>query len=103
MNNYRKGPTAKAFKDAVDPSEFYLREQNLSRFMAHSGKWATAGICPFHDDRKAGSFKVNLETGAYKCWSCGASGGDIIAFVQKRDQLNFTEALQKLSREWGVS
>jgi DNA primase len=93
---------AAALKEAIHPHDFYLREQNLSRFAHKSGGWSLAGICPFHDDTKAGSFKVNLETGAFKCWSCGASGGDIIAFLQKRDGLSFIEALRNLSQEWRI-
>jgi len=89
-------------KSNIDPYQFYHSEQNLQNFSSKSGGWAIAGLCPFHDDRNAGSFKVNLETGAFKCWSCGASGGDIIAFLQKRDDLSFLEALQKLAKDWEV-
>lgn len=32
-------------------------------------------LCPFHDDRHAGSFYVNPKTGWYKCFACDASGG----------------------------
>jgi hypothetical protein len=31
-------------------------------------------ICPFHDDRHP-SMSVNLESGLYHCFTCGASGG----------------------------
>ena len=90
-------------KERINPNDFYLREQNLCRFGYSSGSWAIAGICPFHQDNKPGSFKVNLTNGAFRCWSCGERGGDIIAFIQKRDNLSFYESLQKLSHEWGVS
>ena len=92
----------KTIKERIDPYEFYLKEQELLSFSCKSGSWALAGRCPYHDDRKEGSFKVNLETGAFKCWSCGASGGDIIAFLQQRDNMSFVEVLQKLSKEWRV-
>lgn len=32
-------------------------------------------LCPFHDDKHAGSFYVNPSTGWYKCFACDASGG----------------------------
>lgn len=102
MNNWNAYLDAQSMKAAINPHEFYLRELNLSQFSHKSGAWAIAGICPFHDDTKAGSFKVNLETGAFKCWACGASGGDIIAFLQKRRDLSFVEALRILSQEWEV-
>ncbi len=90
-------------KNAIQPYDFYLREQNLRGFGYCSDPWAVAGLCPFHVDSKPGSFKINLTTGAFRCWSCGASGGDIIAFIQKRDGLEFVDTLQKLSSDWGVS
>lgn len=88
-------------KDRIDSHDFYLREQNLTQYGYRSGKWAVAGLCPFHPDGKPGSFKVNLENGAFKCFSCGAHGGDIIAYLQQRDQLSFREAVQYLINEWG--
>ncbi|HAJ19879.1 MAG TPA: hypothetical protein DCL95_07445, partial [Rhodospirillaceae bacterium] len=38
------------------------------------------GLCPFHADTRPGSFVVNKATGAFKCFSCGEQGGDIITF-----------------------
>lgn len=32
-------------------------------------------LCPYHDDRRAGNFSVNLETGQNFCFSCGGGGG----------------------------
>lgn len=93
---------AAALKRAILPYDFYMREQGLHRFGCRSGKWAVAGLCPFHDDGSAGSFKVNLESGAYKCFSCGATGGDIISFTQTRCDISFKEAMEKLRNEWGV-
>lgn len=95
--------SASEIKEAINPYKFYLREQNLSKYGYRSGKWAVAGLCPFHDDSEPGSFKVNIDTGAFKCWSCGEGGGDIISFLQKRDNLGFLHSLMKLSEEWGVS
>ncbi|WP_082054117.1 CHC2 zinc finger domain-containing protein [Methyloterricola oryzae] len=60
------------------------------------------GLCPFHADGRAGSFRVHLETGAFCCFACGAKGGDIVAFVQQREGLSFQDALTKLADEWGV-
>jgi len=31
-------------------------------------------LCPFHNDRRIGSFSVNILTGRYHCFSCGAKG-----------------------------
>jgi len=93
---------AATIKNAISPYDFYLREQNLARYGNRSGKWVVAGLCPFHEDSNPGSFKINVDTGAFKCWSCGVGGGDVIAFLQQRDDLGFIEVLKRLSREWEV-
>lgn len=105
MKDYRSSPPldAVAIKAAINPVDFYMRELNLCRFGYRSGQWATAGHCPFHDDNKPGSFKINQETGAFKCWSCGASGSDIIAFLKLRDSIDFFEVLKRLSCDWGCA
>lgn len=102
MNDYTRQLDVEAIKGMIDPYSFYMAEQSLISLARRPGDWATAGLCPFHEDKKSGSFKVNLETGSFKCWSCGAKGGDIITFLQKRDGLSFREALRKLIETWGT-
>lgn len=94
---------ASTIKNAINPQDFYLREQNLFQLGNRSRQWASAGLCPFHPDTKQGSFKINLVTGAFHCWSCGSSGGDIIAFIQNRDGLEFIDTLRLLCNQWGLS
>ena len=100
MRSIRKQLSAKFIKSRIKPLDFYRRE--LPDAKLKHGTWIDGGICPFHNDRKPGSFKINLITGAYKCFSCDASGGDIIDFVRALHGLSFVEALKKLSEEWGV-
>jgi DNA primase len=92
---------AEFIKQEIDPSDFY--EHELSGISFNKPEWNVAGICPFHADNNPGSFHINLVTGSYKCFSCGAAGGDIIAFIMAAYALNFTEALAKLAEDWGVS
>ena len=87
-------------KDRLWPPDFGRHE--LPDAKLKHGVWVDGGHCPFHPDRKPGSFKINLITGAYKCFSCGTSGGGIIDFVRALHGLNFVEALQKIADEWGV-
>jgi len=54
------------------------------------------GLCPFHMDTRPGSFVINKVSGAYRCFSCSAKGGDIIDFHMKRHGISFTEALNQL-------
>jgi DNA primase len=58
------------------------------------------GLCPFHADRNP-SFNVQPEKQIYKCFSCG-EGGDVFTFVQKKENLDFIEALEFLARRAGI-
>ena len=94
--------SADKLKQWINPDEFYSRE--LCIFPDTTGMpWINGGLCPFHEDHKKGSFFVNLEHGAYKCFSCGEKGHDIISFTQKKHHLGFQETLNKLAQDWGVS
>ncbi len=86
-------------KQFIDPNDFYLIELPDMPTPGPSG-WKNGGLCPFHDDRKPNSFYVNIVTGAFKCFSCGTSGGDIIQFTQLKEDITFREALEKLDFEW---
>lgn len=88
-------------KAYIPPTEFY-RAELPAMPPPRGGGWRDGGLCPFHADNHAGSFRVNLDSGGFCCFSCGAKGADIIAFIQLRDGLSFPEALNKLSNEWGV-
>ncbi|MDP2828111.1 MAG: CHC2 zinc finger domain-containing protein [Sulfuricellaceae bacterium] len=88
-------------KAYIPPADFY-RAELPTMPSPRGGGWRDGGLCVFHADNHAGSFRVNLETGAFCCFSCGAKGSDIIAFIQQRDGLSFPEALQQLADEWGM-
>ncbi|MCP4226038.1 MAG: DNA primase [Actinomycetia bacterium] len=59
------------------------------------------GLCPFHAE-KTGSFSVNAEDGLYYCFGCGV-GGDIITFVQEKEQLDFVAAVEMLANKANVT
>lgn len=88
-------------KDRIDTIDFYTYKGQEIRLKG--GSWKLAGLCPFHEDRNAGSFYIHANGGGYKCFSCGASGGDIIVFIQKKYSLSFREALCKLQNDWRLS
>jgi len=67
-----------------------------------AGGWTDAGLCLFHADAHKGNFRVNLDTGAFTCFACGAKGADIIAFTQLRHGLNFPDALKAIADTWGI-
>ena len=93
---------AKFIKNSIDPIEFYQRELSRQFSPRLLTGWVDGGLCSFHDDRRAGSFWVNLDNGAFKCFSCDASGGDIIAFRMREDGITFPAALRSLTDEYGV-
>jgi hypothetical protein len=64
------------------------------------GAWRDA-VCPFHADTRP-SLRVHAETGAFRCMSCGASGGDVLSFHRRRHVLGFVEAAQALGA-WGTA
>jgi DNA primase len=94
---------ARSLKQAIPCKEFYhvSLPQMPARVIAQG--WVDGGLCPFHDDHRKGSFRVNLTTGGFRCFSCGSHGSDVISFVMLRDSMEFLEALRYLAHEWGVS
>lgn len=75
-----------------DPAEYY--RGHLKALRIGSGPWAQAR-CPFHEDRSP-SLSVNLEHGGFRCFGCGASGGDVLAFHQRLAGLDFKDAARDL-------
>jgi DNA primase len=59
------------------------------------------GLCPFHTE-KTPSFVVFPESGTWHCFGACGTGGDVFTFVMKRENLDFSEALQLLARRAGV-
>jgi len=57
--------------------------------------------CPFHNE-KTPSFTVNPAEGFFKCYGCG-EGGDVFAFLQKYDRMEFPDAVKMLAGRYGVT
>jgi DNA primase len=53
------------------------------------------GLCPFHHDTNP-SLSVNPSKNLWQCFGCG-KGGDVIRFVELFDQVDFKEAVKRLS------
>lgn len=83
-------------KRRYPPAEFYRAELPGMPTPRRADDWVDGGLCPFHDDRHAGNFRVHLGSGAYTCFACEAKGGDVLDFVQARYSLSFPQALDKL-------
>ena len=59
------------------------------------------GRCPFHEERTP-SFSVNPVEKLYYCFGCG-EGGDLLGFVQKKENLDFAQAVESLADRYGVT
>lgn len=59
------------------------------------------GLCPFHHE-KTPSFHVSPDKGLFYCFGCQA-GGNVFTFIQKRENLTFSEALKLLADRTGIS
>src|ERR671916_2325093 len=82
-------------KEAVDMVELVGTRSDLRRVGTRF-----TGLCPFHDERTP-SFSVRPDVGRYHCFGCGEDG-DVFAFVQTTETLDFPEAVKRLAEESGV-
>ncbi len=58
--------------------------------------------CPFHNE-KTPSFIVFPERGTWHCFGACGTGGDVFSFIQRADNLTFSEALSRLAERAGVT
>lgn len=58
------------------------------------------GLCPFHKE-KSPSFGVDPQKKLFHCFGCQV-GGDVFAYVQRMEAVDFGEAVRILAREVGV-
>lgn len=57
--------------------------------------------CPFHTERTP-SFFVFPDRGTWRCFGACGTGGDAFSFIQRADNLSFSEALRRLAEQTGV-
>jgi hypothetical protein len=57
---------------------------------------------PLRDDRHLGSFKINVVTGRWGDFACGAAGGDIVSLVAYLIGAPQGEAALRLAADLGV-
>lgn len=55
--------------------------------------------CPFHSE-KTPSCTIFTDTQSFYCFGCGA-GGDVISFIMKIENLDFSEAVKLLAQRSG--
>ncbi|MEU6675853.1 DNA primase [Streptomyces sp. NPDC046853] len=87
----------KAVRDAV-PIDAVVSDYLQLR---NAGGGNLKGLCPFHDE-KSPSFQVSPGKGLFHCFGC-QEGGDTIAFVMKIDHLTFSETVERLASQAGIT
>jgi DNA primase catalytic core len=56
------------------------------------------GLCPFHDDKEP-SLVISPEKNLWHCLGACGEGGDVIAWVMKREGVSFRHAVELLQRD----
>ena len=69
----------------------YFEGQDLR--LTGRGKWRTTE-CKFHGG--SDSMRINLASGGWVCMSCGAKGGDVLAYHMQAHGLEFIDAATQL-------
>ena len=87
----------KAVRDAV-PIDAVVSEYLQLR---PGGGGNLKGLCPFHDE-KSPSFHVSPSKGLFHCFGC-QEGGDTLAFVMRMEHLSFSEAVERLAAQAGIT
>ena len=94
---------------AEDPKREILKSLNIQAFYQSeveglgkpSKKGQPLALCPFHDDTSP-SLSLNVKTGQFNCFGCGAKGS-IFDFYMKKHGTDFSTALSDLSKIAGVN
>lgn len=99
----KKKVTKKFIYELISSISIYefMESEYQSDFVISSNYWCNTN-CPFpeHEDSNP-SFGVNIISNKFNCFGCGKTG-NIINLVQLVDNLNFIEAIQKLSLYLGL-
>tara|TARA_Y100000588_G_C14122938_1_gene868093 strand:+ start:594 stop:893 length:300 start_codon:yes stop_codon:yes gene_type:complete len=82
----------------ADFKKFYEKKLGKIPKVSRNGLSEVDCKCKFHNDKKPGSFAVDLKTGDYHCFSCGAHGS-VVNFIMHEKNITYYESLEELERE----
>ncbi len=92
------------FRRALEAIKLRAQIEDVVRERVPALKKAGAlwvACCPFHDERTP-SFKVDPRRGTWRCYGSCGTGGDVIGFIEKSDNVTFREAVEILAARTGV-
>ena len=78
-------------------SEVVGRHVQLQRFGT-----SYKGQCPFHQGNEP-TFHISNDDKRWYCFGTCDTGGDVISFVMRADELGYTEALHQIAARTGIS
>ena len=83
-------------KDSLPTPCHYLTKRDLLKRQPR-GEWAVI-TCPAHKGgaEKTPSLSVSLVDGHFRCFACGASGGDVVALHRLITGQKFVDAVRDL-------
>lgn len=94
VNRERFTQTAQA---SVGVRRFY--ETEFGVHLPDNDTWTNVpALCPFHADKRSGTFRAHLGGGHFICFSCGAKGGNIFSFYSMRYGVSYGEAVESILR-----
>lgn len=95
------------FKKKLTASDIYnlvSQEQLISYYLGETIKPDKLFHCCFHKDKTAslGFYKTQYGNIRYKCFGCNAEGG-AIEFIMKKENLNYPQALDRISKDFNLN
>jgi hypothetical protein len=75
-----------------NPQDYYENTAGLK--LTGRGPWRTTR-CEFHGG--SDSMRINIQSGGFMCMSCGEKGGDVLAYHQQANDLEFIDAAKALN------
>lgn len=76
--------------------ETYYQQEFPGLKPTNNKNWVSVHCC-FHEDRQP-SLRLNLRNGSFRCFGCGAHGGNVIAFHCQRYHLTLAQTLIALGK-----
>lgn len=65
----------------------------LLPFLINPNIRSKSALCPFHNDSHLGSFSISSSKSVAKCFACGESVRNVIAYLMKKDGIKRNEAV----------